>query len=300
MTYTEFEEPEYEGPLYNQLLNGNLRIWTPGRVFERIIGIDSAVFANHEYFWSLFGHSNPIDGVSLRNYDWRFLWRFIQRRFRPFPSYSVNLLIQSKRPDYRKGINADYAKRGINGEYWQFNTKKHQQAILEQLETKLGTNALVVYACPVFHKFYDLDNYISQGQIIENSTFVKPSVLTNHKKWVFNTPGTTGLACSEIEYHKDIPFEEMIKNIKDNTKQKKDFHENINHLVEIINKILQKEDGNPLINAYKRRNKNLLEFIETEAKRFKDEDEKNFNYLIKYLSIGQFFSTINVEWFSIE
>ena len=67
MAKTEFEEPEYEGPLYNQLLNGNLRIWTPGRVFERIIGIDSAVFASNSYFWSLFGHSNPISGTSLRN-----------------------------------------------------------------------------------------------------------------------------------------------------------------------------------------------------------------------------------------
>ena len=117
---TEFEEPEYEAPLYNQLSNGSLNLWTPGRRFERIFGIDAALFSNNQYFWSLFAQSSPIVGTSLRNYDWHFLWHLIKRNFRPVPSFSVNILIQSKRPEFRFGINSIYSVHGIKGAYWQF------------------------------------------------------------------------------------------------------------------------------------------------------------------------------------
>jgi len=297
---TEFEEPEYEGALYNQLLNQDLRIWTPGRVFERIIGIDSAIYANNLIFWSLFNYQGPLIGVNLRQVNLRFLFRWFQKRIRPFPTFKVNLLIQSKRPSHRNGVNATYALNGIKGQYWQFKTKQHQQAILEKLELQLGKNALVVYACSVFHKFDDLDRYIQQGQIIENSTFVKPNVLSGHGKWVFDTPGTTGLACSKIKKHEDISFAEMLKKLKEDSNEdiKNQEISDLDSLINIINKICEEQQSNPLIKAYLRR-KEILKTVEEEYF-FDNKEKREVEIFFNFLSFNLFTSIINVRWFSIE
>lgn len=38
--YAEFEEKDFEEPLYNQLENGERDVWTPGQCLEEHIGID--------------------------------------------------------------------------------------------------------------------------------------------------------------------------------------------------------------------------------------------------------------------
>ena len=45
MRPAEFEEKDFEGPLYNQLLYGGHRLATPGQVFEGRYGIDAALEA---------------------------------------------------------------------------------------------------------------------------------------------------------------------------------------------------------------------------------------------------------------
>jgi hypothetical protein len=296
---TEFEEPEYEGPLYNQLLNGSLNIWTPGRRFERFFGIDAALYSKNHYFWSLFGQTTQVAGTALRNHNWHFLLRFISRHFRRFPSYNVNVLIQSKRPKHRYGVNSAYSTHGITGQYWQFEITKHQQIILEQLEQKLGSNALVIYACPAFHKFDDLDRFIASGQIIENSTFVKVSALTNHSKWVFDTAGTTGLACSEINKHSDIPFKEMISKLREENHKQSDYN-NFDYLTTIVNEICAENEKNPIVKAFVRRNKNLRDYFDSVRKEFVDEsNEKNYEYFLSFMSFSQFTATLNTEWFTL-
>lgn len=297
---TEFEEPEYEGPLYNQLLNGSLRIWTPGRRFERFFGIDAALYSKNNYFWSLFAQSPPVTGTILKNYNWHFIFRLISRHFRRFPSYNVNVLIQSKRPKHRSGINLAYRAHGIIGQYWQFEITKHQQKILEQLEQKLGANTLVVYACPAFHKFDDLDRFTASGQIIENSTFVKVSALTNHSKWVFNSAGTTGLACSEISKHSDIPFKEMLNKLREENQRKYEYY-SFNYLTTIINEICTENENNPIVRAFVRRNKTFREFFYTVGQEFDDElNEKNFENFLSFMSFSQFTATLNTEWFTVD
>jgi hypothetical protein len=296
----EFEEPEYEGPLYNQLSNGSLNLWTPGRRFERIFGIDAALLSNNQYFWSLFAQSSPNVGTSLRNYDWHFLWHLIKRHFRPVPSFSVNVLIQSKRPEHRSGVNSVYSINGIKGAYWQFQITKHQQKILEKLEAKLGSDALVVYACPVFHKFDDLDRHITNGQIIENSTFVKVSALTNHKKWVFDSAGTTGLACSEVKKHSDIPFKEMVINLREKEGQSNSENTDFKTLMTIVNEICMEEENNPLVKAFTRRNKNLKEYFYSIRREAGNElNDKEYDNFINFMSFAQFTATTNTEWFTI-
>ena len=47
----DFEESEFRGPLFNQLLRGNNLLWEPGQVFEEHIGIDYAALVENELFW---------------------------------------------------------------------------------------------------------------------------------------------------------------------------------------------------------------------------------------------------------
>ncbi|MBS1776628.1 MAG: hypothetical protein JSS64_10160 [Bacteroidetes bacterium] len=298
---TEFEEPEYEGPLYNQLLSGSANLWTPGRRFERFFGIDAALFSNNHYFWSLFAQTPPIVGTILRHYNWHLLLRFINRLYsRPFPSYNVNVLIQSKRPKHRNGVNSAYSVRGIRGQYWLFEITKHQQLILEQLEQQLGNNALVVYACPVFHTFDDLDRYTANRQIVENSTFVKVSALRNHSKWVFDSPGTTGLACSKIEEHSDISFKEMLNKLREENQRHSDYP-NFSHLTTVVNNICSENEKNPLVKAFMRRNKNLKEYFYSIRQEFDNEfNEKYYDNFINFMTFAQFTATLNTEWFTME
>jgi|APLak6261702949_1056265.scaffolds.fasta_scaffold06043_1 hypothetical protein len=296
---TEFEETEYEGPLYNQLLNGSLKLWTPGRRFERFFGIDAALFSNNIYFWNLFAQITPINGVIIRNYNWNLLLRFINRLYkRPFPNYNTNVLIQSKRPKHRSGINPAYSIHGIKGQYWQFEITKHQQVILEQLEIHLGSNALVVYACPAFHTFDDLDKYTENGQIVENSTFVRVGALANHSKWVYDKPGTKGLACSKIKEHSDISFNEMINKLR--VENKSENAANYTNFSNIINIICNDNKDNPIIRAFVRRNntlKEILYFIKQDLdNQFND---KYYNNFIDYMTFAQFVATLNTKWYQI-
>lgn len=50
MKEPEFEEKDFEAPLYNQLLFGSHNIATPGQVFEGKFGIDAALQSLHLYF----------------------------------------------------------------------------------------------------------------------------------------------------------------------------------------------------------------------------------------------------------
>ena len=302
MAKTEFEESEYEGPLYNQLLNGNLRIWTPGRMFERIVGIDSAVFANNQYFWSLFGSINPISGISLRDYDWHFLWHLMTRVFRPFPKFKINLLIQAKRPTHIENENIDYCAKGICGEFWYFFITTHQQAILEKLEQKLALDALVIYACPAFHQFAALDNNIETGQIVENSTFVKPSALVNHTKWVFNSPGTTGLACSKINEHSDKPFIEMLEDLERRFETKTDetSKNNLEKLKKIIETICTELPENSIIKAYLKRNERLVKYLNEIKSNIYGNSEVSYMDIVNFMSLTQFMVTANINWYSFE
>ena len=78
---SDFEEKDYEAPLYNQLESScTSLLWTPGQVFEQHIGIDRAMFPEDPDFWEILG-SRPRRGVLLEDYRWRFIGQ--RRRRRP-------------------------------------------------------------------------------------------------------------------------------------------------------------------------------------------------------------------------
>lgn len=81
---SEFEEKEFEAPLYNQLECGTRLVWSPGLVFEQYVGFDRAMFLYDPALWHLFGASRPPIGVlsccghgrktGLRSLGADFLW----------------------------------------------------------------------------------------------------------------------------------------------------------------------------------------------------------------------------------
>jgi hypothetical protein len=298
---TEFEEKEYEGPLNHQLLGSSNNLWAPGQVFENVFGVDSALLANNILLWQQFAFPKIPKGVVLSDYRWNFLFRLANRTLRPFPSFRVNLLMQVKRPEFKKGVNRHYAKNGISGDYWQFKLTLHQQIILDLLERKLGSDALVIYACASFHKFVELEKYISHGQLVSNSTFVKPSKLVKHKKWVYDQPGTTGIASSKIEKLNDLPFEEQLQNLFsiESNRIESTFDNALIYLQKLENisiEICSELPKNRIAQEFLKRRKLIVQFLDF----YKTGLNINTDALRSFISFNLFTLLLDTTWLSIE
>jgi len=212
MRPAEFEEKDFEGPLYVQLLSGSINFATPGQVFEGQFGIDAALMAWNLKFWTLFGYPKIPDGVILNHFRWGFIWRKIGKR-RPLPNFSINVMIQAKRPDFLQGIRSYFAHYGISGSYWRFFIKPHQQTILEKISNVLRQRALIVYASPAFDKFDELYAYTSSNAIVENTNFVRIRSLRDHNSWNYNSPGCRGVAETEPEEVNEGKFDSMLNEL---------------------------------------------------------------------------------------
>ncbi|SFK98179.1 hypothetical protein SAMN05216357_1102 [Porphyromonadaceae bacterium KH3CP3RA] len=221
---SEFEENEYRGPLFNQLEKGSNLIWEPGQVFEKQIGIDRASHCLNSYLWNLHGYCWPLAGVILR-------YR-IPLSQKLLPDFSLNLFVQAKRSIYSSRSNRNL-KPYINGRYWYFEVTSHQQKVLEDLNTILNGNALVIYSAPVFHKQQELYINTVGGTIVENSTFPSVSSLKGHKKWYFDTPGIIGIANPSFDYIEESGG--LIMKMKNMREIKGDFISN--DMIENVQKI---------------------------------------------------------------
>lgn len=205
----EFEEKDFEAPLYNELRFGSHLIATPGQVFEGCFGVDAALEAENPFFWDLFGFYDVPRGVVLDHYSWGFLWRRLEKK-RRLPTFNTNLLIQSKRPQPLKRAPSIFRDHGFSSMHWRFDVKDHQQEILEKVSKKLRRRAMVIYASPAFHTLDELYNYTDTYAVVENTNFVKVEKLHNHRRWSYYQPGTSGIAHSKIEFIEDASFYSMI------------------------------------------------------------------------------------------
>lgn len=212
MHEAEFEEKDFEGPLYNQLLFGSNLIATPGQVFEGHFGLDAALYACHPLFWDIFGFRNVPPGVILSDFNWGWVWQRLGA-VRTLPPFALNLLVQSKRPDVLKGPNQSLKQFGIQKSYWRFKTKHKQQSLLAKLANTLGNRAFVVYASAAFDTFDSLYLHTQSSTIVENSTFVRVDRMQNHHTWNYDTPGMIGVAMSDPEFIRDEPFLQQLESI---------------------------------------------------------------------------------------
>src|SRR3569833_3433383 len=130
MRPSEFEEREYEAPLYVQLQYASTDVWSPGQVLEAHVGFDYALFTSHPYFWTLQGFAAPPAGVVLGAYASSYWWP--GRSFhQQLTKFALNLFIQAKRPFV--GSNATRALKalGLHGPHKQKHNKPKQQNDME-------------------------------------------------------------------------------------------------------------------------------------------------------------------------
>lgn len=292
MKEAEFEEKEFEGPLYQQLLAGSPYIFTPGQVFEGHFGIDAALTVQSPMFWSYFGQSLPRPGIVLDDYRWGFMWRPLGKR-RVLPNFSVNALIQAKRPDVLEGKRGDFAAHGISGQYWRFFIREHQQQILERVSRVLSNRALVLYASPAFDKCDELNQHIGAGNIVDHSCFISVGRLTGHSSWNYDAPGTKGVAASKLESIEEpsLPerLSELLEHYDEGAKAGKELKQLHTTFVEVITELV-KENG--LARFILKRHAVLVDAVH-------DVNPKHTGETTAFLGLGLFCDILRVMWFPL-
>lgn len=287
----EFEEKEYEAPLYNQLLFGSHHVATPGQVFEGKFGIDAALQALNPYFWDLFGYAIAPLGVRLCDFQWGYVWRKYGKT-RPLPNFSLNLLIQSKRPTVLLRARGAISSYGIRGPFWRFYTRQHQQEILERISRTLNRKALVVYASPAFDTLDLLYEHTQKQTIVENSTFVKVEKMAGHHEWNYDKPGTRGLAQSEPEFIEDRPFKELLVSLSEYYNPQSNLEENLMYLHKITFSTCQElSSSNPLARHVVKINERLTAI-------FRQSQLENIA-VASFVNLTATFSTLGVSWLTV-
>lgn len=286
MKPADFEEKDYEGPLYSQLLCGNHRISTPGQVFENAFGIDCALEAHHAILWDYFGYKNIPDGIALSDYRWGWVHRRYGK-YRHMSKFPVNLLIQAKRPDVLTGPNPSFKRRGIPNGYWRFHITEHQQPLLYKLSRQLKHRALVIYASPAFDTHSDLDDLTENRQIVEQSSFVNVERMKGHHTWNYDKPGTSGIAASKPEWIDDENFNRQLMFKLEEQNQESSAIQDLITIDNAITETINYLPENPICMSFRRK----VEKISTAG--LPDE-------LLKFLRIRIFFNLINVTWLVAE
>jgi len=286
MHNADFEEKDFEGPLYSELLFGSHRTATPGQVFENAFGIDAILEAHHPLFWDVFGHHDIPLGISLPDFRWGWVWRRYHGT-RTLPSFPVNLLIQAKRPQRLEGRRADFAARGIDRHYWRFFITPHQQRLLERLEAQLHNRALVVYASAAFDTLDTLYKLTEAKELVTNSSFVRPSRLVGHDSWNYNSPGSVGIAASEPENIKDVGLLDHLDTLVNEIPQS-DPKEDLVFLSASISEVIESEGDNPIAKYFQK--------IDTRMKEFTLRREQAGTKFFTFVRIQTFFSLLGLSW----
>lgn len=196
MRPAEFEEKEYEGPLYVELLMGERALSTPGQVFESHFGVDAAMHTQNPVIWDMLGMRETPPGAILDDFRWGYVWRNRGAK-RPLPRFAVNLLIQSKRPTLMARATPAVRDGGVTAPHWRFELDSIQQRLLERVAQKIGHRAVVVYAAAAFDTFDALYRFADEGTLVDNSTFIRATRVSGHSKWNYDSPGARGVATSE-------------------------------------------------------------------------------------------------------
>ncbi|MDZ4063661.1 MAG: hypothetical protein U1E22_03240 [Coriobacteriia bacterium] len=233
MKNAEFEEREYEAPLYNQLERGSTWLWSPGQVFEHHIGIDRAMFISDDWLFRMHGYATYAPGAVLTRYRWPDAW-FGKRGRGRLPNFYLNLFVQAKRPLWGKRAPKSLENFNLHGPVWKFDVTPHQQRALEVVAQQLADRALVVYAAPAFHLHQDLFKHTRFGTIAEHSCFPSVMSLQGHSAWYYNCPGAVGIASSVPrpieEASLDTRLQELARGYNSNTDNPADWRLNLRDL----------------------------------------------------------------------
>lgn len=292
MNWAEFEEKEYEAPLYNQLEHGTRLVWSPGLVFEEHIGIDRAMFLSDPRIWRLLGTTNPPGGMYLPRYDWDFIWRHRSSR-RTFPNFRLNLFIQAKRPQFSPRIPRKLNAVMPAGSCYKISISNDQQAALARVAQRGQNRALVCYAAPVFHRHSQLWAHTQTGTIIENSTFPDAARLSGHSAWWYNVAGACGHANPDWESIEDADLFSRINQAQRDSQNNASVSENLAELDALLVSSVK--------DAFEKPNSRVAAWFEerrTIDAHFKEYDLIN-TPLAHFMYIASFAATFNTKWYVI-
>ncbi len=291
MGYAEFEEKEFERPLYNQLEIGTSYVWSPGQCFEKFIGIDYSLYTFYDLSKRL-GIKNMPPGVSLKNYNLGYIWKLLGRT-RELPDFQLNMFIQAKRPyEYKNGL----PKYGYTKRCFKFKTSSVQQSMLEKLDVQLNGNALVVYAAPVFSTLRELYKFTANKSMIENTIFPTIKDLKGHQAWVYDSINR-GVGCSEPEEKSTENILNRINDfIKDRERTSNRFidENSLQNLNLSIENTLQGMYDVHIAEYFNRKDEIYRSFRQYESY---NENRYIMNNLISFMLINEFCDIYNLDWF---
>lgn len=299
MTPADFEEPEYRGPLYNQLERGNHLVWEPGQVFEKHIGIDRASYVTDPYFWGLYGLVSPLNGVVLLDYDWHYIWKN-RLRNKILPDFKLNLFLQAKRQHAGTRPRGSVKKAGIVGDYWKFEITPHQQVALERMEKTLNAKAIVCYAAPAFHTQAALYEHTKNQSIVPSSSFPPASALTGHGAWYYDNGGLSGVANPDYVRKEFEPLQTRIVNLLERTQsQSVNAGESLRDLANsLIRSTSEVHEPSPADTWFQQ----LLNRVDDHVSSMTELafiDEEYIQALKNYMQVRAFCNAYRLDWFVI-
>jgi hypothetical protein len=193
----DFEETEFRGPLFNQLLRGNNLLWEPGQVFEEHVGIDYAALVEDEFFWK-YRRGPYRAGVSLADIGLGYIWKK-KKKGKLLPPFALNVFIQAKRSNRKSPVPKKAKDKGLASPCCFFQTDNEQQAALHRLSSSLQGKGLVCYAAPAFLSQGELYHHTEKRSIVQNTTFPAAGKLQGHSRWYYDRAGTFGVANPQFE-----------------------------------------------------------------------------------------------------
>lgn len=202
-------QPKYEEKTFESYFNSELdqrtSIYFPfGQVQEGSIGADSAAQSRSHWLWRKLGFPfwfRPrFSGVDLREVADE-MEQHLQHEIRNIPSIKTNLLFQYKRPEVITTANGSEWSHWQR-KYFRYGIYAEQQALLMHLNSKFGSQALILYASPALVDVNELVNAKLARTIIEDTNFCSVTRLQGHHRNTYIRAGLHSIACSEPELNR--------------------------------------------------------------------------------------------------
>ncbi|WEJ86185.1 hypothetical protein [Kluyvera intermedia] len=279
----KYEEKTYES-YFNSELDKRSSIYFPfGQVQEGGIGADSAAMSQDIWLWKRFGcRSQPwlrFSGIDLMVVA-EIMNDLIEGEIKNIPSIKTNLLFQYKRPELittAKGKEWSY----WNQKYYRYPIYKEQQILLEKLDKRFGSKALILYASPAIYDINDLVEAKINGSIIEATNFCKVGKLKGHHRNTYIKSGNRSFACSEPEV---LPHFDLLVNLAQLDDQMDDM--NTTAVLNFTSELRRTVEEDPYIGESFRAL--LMPYQEKELERFQ--------FLYEYIAMGIFRDLTGIQW----
>lgn len=212
----EFEEKTYEQYLTAELARDR-PFFSPGQVFEHVVGFDVALRTSDRRLWRHFPHMYPwwhyvLGSAPVGVLPMSAWWRELEDDMERFPKFKFNCFLQVKRPS--RMVRADAAEyESWNAPYFRYDTRGHQQEALELLAQRTNGNAIVAYAAAAFHKLQHLWSAVSDREVVQRSNFCGAEKLNGHERYSYAAAGNTGIAHSDPTPIESVPFEQAFEQL---------------------------------------------------------------------------------------